>query len=121
MACPYFYPLTRMEGADPYPARAPLLRLYSGECRAQAQSSIPGDSTQRQYCNFGYGRGGCASFPPEAEADAVRFSGSGKSMLYILEREWCPVSHGTPTSPPSATVARQADIYNLENQCLNRR
>jgi hypothetical protein len=101
MACPYFYPVARLDtnywAVSP---RLPLGDAYSGECRAQESSFQPDEKTARQFCNLGYGRGGCARFPSDAEADAVRFHIAGEAaglirIQYIVEKDCWPREHGT--------------------------
>lgn len=58
----------------------------------------------RQHCNTGYGRGECDRFPPESEADAVRFhvslqhvslqQGTLLQIQYIFEKSCWPARHG---------------------------
>ena len=101
MACPYFYPVARLEtNYWAVPPRLPLGDAYSGECRAQESSFQPDEKTARQFCNLGYGRGGCERFPSNAEADAVRFHIAGEAaglirIQYIVEKDCWPREHGT--------------------------
>ncbi|MGH9626771.1 MAG: hypothetical protein ACRD7E_00180 [Bryobacteraceae bacterium] len=101
MACPYFYPVARLESQNGWsPARAPLGRLYCGTCEADPQASrTPDPETLQEACNFGYGRGRCPHFPAGASADAVRFSvsdrgGESPRVLYIFEKDHSPVRYG---------------------------
>jgi hypothetical protein len=96
MACPYFQPVSRLDagGWDPAP-RLPLGDAWSGFCVALASGSFePEESVQRELCNCGYARGKCAYFPPECDADAVRFASQGLGMIYILEKDHVPVAFG---------------------------
>jgi hypothetical protein len=101
MACPYFYPVARLDtNYWAVPPRLPLGDAYSGECRAQESSFQPDEKTARQFCNLGYGRGGCERFPSNAEADAVRFHIAGEAaglirIQYIVEKDCWPHEHGT--------------------------
>ena len=115
MACPYFYPLARVEGR-PEPARAPLLGCYAGECRASATTPAPEDRLES--CNFGYARGACPLFPARSAAEAVRFSWHGGRVLFVFECDASPVSHGIidDTAPP--TLARQAEVFRSGMQRL---
>jgi hypothetical protein len=52
-----------------------------------------------ELCNWGYARGRCDRFPPDAPADAVRFSIAAEDqrsvrLIYVLERDHAPVEHG---------------------------
>lgn len=101
MACPYFYPLARLDtNYWAVPPRLPLGDAYSGECRAQESSFQPDEKTARQLCNLGYGRGSCERFPGNAEADAIRFHIAGEAaglvrIQYIVEKDRWPREHGT--------------------------
>ena len=101
MACPYFYPVARLEtNYWAVPPRLPLGDAYSGECRAQESSFQPDEKTARQFCNLGYGRGCCERFPDNAPADAVRFHIDNESpgsirIQYIVEKDCWPHEHGT--------------------------
>lgn len=100
MACPYFFPIARFEDrAWAVGPRLPLGDPYLGECRAQSQATAPDESTLRQLCNRGYGRAECQRFPPESDADAVRFhvslqQGTLLQIQYIFEKSCWPVRHG---------------------------
>jgi hypothetical protein len=101
MACPYFYPVARLEtNYWAVPPRLPLGDAYSGECRARESSFQPDEKTARQFCNIGYGRGCCERFPSDAEADAVRFHIAREAaglirIQYIVEKDCWPHEHGT--------------------------
>ena len=101
MACPYFYPLARLDtNYWAVPPRCPLGDAFSGECRAANASSQPDETILRQYCNFGYGRGQCGCFPNIAETDAVRFHIAGECgqsirIQYVLEKNCWPTIYGT--------------------------
>lgn len=125
MACPYFYPVEPFDG-EPW-VRAPRLPLgdaYRGTCHAASDAVIePDETTQRSLCNVGYGRVACPRFPLDTEADAVRFSvapaGSDQTMLYVLEKDYAPLSHssfecsdGNATGEfPTDVVRRQAAAF----------
>jgi len=100
MACPYFYPVARLEeDLWAVPPRLPLGDAYTGECRAGAMPHQPGDVVMRNSCNSGYARGKCDRFPQDARADAVRFSvaadeGDGIRLQYIFEKLCWPLDHG---------------------------
>jgi hypothetical protein len=98
MACPYFLPLEQTGlSAKPLPARMPLGTLYDGVCKASTVADqFPSSDTLRDYCNFGYGRGRCPSFPEHATADAVRFTIHRDRLICVLEKDGAPVWHGDP-------------------------
>src|SRR5580698_7893508 len=101
MPCPFFAPEQPLDhGPWTNPPRLPLGDAYSGSCRARPDEfHAPPEAHQREVCNCGYARGRCDRFPAGDAADAVRFSVTtseeGKlRLVYILEREHAPVSHG---------------------------
>ena len=127
MACPYFYPVARLE-EDTWavPPRLPLGDAYTGECRAGLITHVPKDATVRSSCNTGYARATCECFPQNARADAVRFNvaadeDDGIRVQYIFERECWPVDHGELRYSVSAhaflscavdeIVGRQAAVF----------
>ena len=92
-------------------------------CQADAVEQSPSEQTQRDTCNFGYGRRCCSWFPSGGEIDAVRFSVLREAdgvvtVQYILERDYSPASHGTfeshdgviPADVPEP-IARQAAAF----------
>jgi len=101
MACPYFYPAARFETSSwIVPPRLPLGDPYSGECRAHGAAYHPDESTIREVCNVGYGRGRCDRLPENAAADAIRFNVSADEgelihIQYIVEKECWPKEHGS--------------------------
>jgi hypothetical protein len=123
MACPYFFPIARFDDRSWAVApRLPLGDPYTGECRAQAAAIEPEESTLRQHCNRGYGRGECDRFPPDGEADAVRFhvsvhQGTLLQIQFILEKKCWPLRHGvleyqeSVLTPADAILARQASAF----------
>lgn len=99
MACPYFYPVSRLEEAWAVPPRLPLGDAYTGECRARTSPSQPQDNVIRGCCNSGYARGTCDLFPHDARADAVRFTVASDlaheiRVQYIFEKACWPLEHG---------------------------
>jgi hypothetical protein len=102
MACPYFFPTSKAEGAR-QPARAPLGVVYEGRCEV-------GGAVSLETCNFGYGRGICIAFPSDSVSDAVRFTRLGDRTIYILERDYLPVRHGD-VNTLTGTLARQAEVF----------
>jgi hypothetical protein len=127
MACPYFYPVARLEDAPwAVPPRLPLGDAYTGECRCGPVALAPEDTVLRASCNSGYAHGKCDRFPNDARADAVRFNIASDSdnvirLQYILEKGCWPVDHGDAsysvagqafTAPPSGEVLhRQAAAF----------
>lgn len=111
MACPWFNPLGEADFASrPRPSRAPLGSVFTGVC--EARQSVPSESLLFEACNFGYGRGRCPSFPSDSEADAVRFTAVGDRTVWVLERDYAPVQHGSCDGPfPSAAIERQAKLF----------
>lgn len=70
--------------------RAPLGRIYTGVCRAPSPREAS-EREQIEWCNWGYARGRCPSFPLESPIDAVRFTESPDgSMRCILELDYGP-------------------------------
>lgn len=102
MACPYFYPVAKADAAR-QPARAPLGVLYQGRCEM-------GGSAEHDACNFGYARHACEAFPHDAEADAVRFTTIEGRSVYILERDYLPIRHGS-VSGLQGSLRRQAEVF----------
>jgi hypothetical protein len=123
MACPYFYPVARLEAN--YWAVAPRLPLgdtYTGECRSQTSSVQPNEETTRQFCNVGYGRGSCERFPASAPADAVRFHIAAETagtlrIQYVIEKDCRPQEHGTvECSMPSRELSGSVTDQLLRRQ-----
>jgi hypothetical protein len=121
MACPWFNPLREADfAARPRPARAPLGTVFEGTCEAHDGAPFrPSDDLLYGVCNFGYGRGRCPAFPDGSEADAVRFTAVGQRIVWVLEREYAPVQHGSSEGPfPSALLERQVQAF--QRECLKR-
>jgi len=132
MACPYFYPTARLgKSFWAIPPRCPLGDAYQGECRSACATAQPDETILRQYCNFGYGRGHCGSFPGDAEADAVRFHIAGEfgqsiRLQYVLEKDCWPILYGTAdfsmatqefiAGPTDEILRRQAAVF-IESYC----
>jgi len=127
MACPYFYPESRlgMKGWA-VPVRCPLGDLYSGHCCSLIQDFSPDETTLRKFCNFGYGRGGCSRFPSDAQTDAVRFQMAGEfgnllRVHYVREKDGWPSEYGTvefstatnefAAAPADEILRRQAAVF----------
>ena len=100
MACPYFFPVARLEnGPWIVPPRLPLGDAYAGECRAGASAFEPDEMHARQVCNSGYGRGCCDRFPETGPTDALRFhvaedAGALLRIQYVFETAHWPGEHG---------------------------
>jgi hypothetical protein len=102
MACPYFYPIDKkIDGKQP--ARAPLGVMYSGRCEA-------GGVAEHEACNFGYARHCCEAFPEGTDADAVRFTTIDGATVFILEKDYLPIQHGSIDMLEGA-LARQAEVF----------
>lgn len=102
MACPYFHPLSKAE-VDRQPARVPLGVLYRGQCDV-------GGAADREICNFGYARRECEAFPPDGEADAVRFATLDGKLIYILEKNHSPIRYGD-AGVLTGSLRRQAEVF----------
>ena len=103
MACPFFYPLAPAADVQ-QPARAPLGVVHDGRCK---HGGVAGGDA----CNFGYARGRCISFPDSGAIDAVRFTTWQGSIMYVLEKDYLPVSHGTDFGALTEAVRRQAEVF----------
>ena len=122
MACPWFNPVREVDFvARPRPARAPLGTVFEGTCEARPDAPFrPSDDLLYGECNFGYGRHSCPAFPADSEADAVRFTAAGDRRVWILERDYAPVRHGSFDAPfPSPLLERQAAAFTRE--CLSKK
>jgi len=116
MACPYFYPVARLEDSSwIVPPRLPLGDAYAGQCHAAASPFSPDETRVRQTCNLGYARGSCEHFPPDAKADALRFHiaedcGELIRIQYIFEKDCWPQEHGVlECSAGSREIAASVD------------
>lgn len=101
MACPYFYPIRRLEASEwRSRIRPPLGDAYEGECHARpADVHQPPRELMLEGCNLGYASKQCDCFPADAEAEAVRFcvrsdTGVEVQIDYVLERDHLPGRHG---------------------------
>ena len=99
MACPFFMPVRKLDGAWLHPSRLPLGSGWSGYCCAPGHDGAqPSDEQLREFCNLGYAEG-CAHLPRERACDAVRFSvaresGSQLLLWFVCEAGHLPVTHG---------------------------
>ncbi len=117
MACPYFLPIEKLEGAWPHPHRLPLGCGWKGQCTAPGhEGEVPSGEELREFCNLGYAHG-CARFPHDRTWDSVRFGArilgkngdgaadsngsentfaSGRIQIrYICEHDHRPAAQGT--------------------------
>jgi len=101
VACPYFYPVDRLDdGTWMKPPRLPLGALYRGLCHSvEGQQFEPDARAARECCNTGYARGKCARFPDHAVTDALRFSIEADAngvieVVFVLEAGWSPARFG---------------------------
>jgi hypothetical protein len=92
VACPYFAPLQASATSQWHiPPRSPLGHLFDGECLAQS----PPSAADHPACNFGYARGLCPHFPPDAKIDAVRYWRTADTLYFVEERDHLPIRWGT--------------------------
>ncbi len=122
MACPFFLPTDRFsEGSWPHPPRLPLGDGWRGTCTAPGQQNVtPNDQELRELCNLGY-PAGCARFPRDRSADAVRFAvvrdrGDMIQLCYVCEREHRPGEYGSL----EFDVASGAWASEHRNPCIQR-
>ena len=114
MACPYFMPISRIEGGNwPHPTRLPLGCGWSGHCTAPGhEGQVPSPDILESFCNLGYAAN-CTWAPLLRSWDAVRFAVLPPSesdarnkgprnvtpartlrLVYACERNHRPVDHG---------------------------
>ena len=117
VACPFFMPLRRLEHVGwVRPPRLPLGDPWGGTCHARTDDIVePPDLQQRELCNCGYARTRCERFPGGEAADAVRFSITSDSggvirMVYIVEKDHAPASHGVLEFPQSGEIMGVSDL-----------
>jgi hypothetical protein len=110
VACPFFMPMEKMQGASwLHAARLPLGAGWSGHCTAPGHDGeIPPEDELREFCNLGYAER-CRRLPPERPWDSIRFgartldggvenaNGGGVQIRYVCERQHLPADHGTLT------------------------
>jgi hypothetical protein len=124
MACPYFFPMARLDqGSWAIPPRLPLGDAYAGECRASGGAFQPDDAHVREICNVGYGRGCCGRFPQDVPADAVRFhviqdAGAIIRIHYVFERDCWPVKSGVIECLSASREIRGSEDATLQSQAL---
>jgi hypothetical protein len=100
MACPFFFPQTRIENPPfPHPARLPLGDGFAGQCTAPGhEGTLPTDEELKEACNLGYARN-CTRLPRERSCDAVRFSLARDreqklTVQFVCEAGHAPAAHG---------------------------
>ncbi|WP_041855807.1 hypothetical protein [Candidatus Korobacter versatilis] len=98
MACPFFIPTERLDGAFKFPDRLPLAPGFSGVCGAPGQMLCrPADEELRDHCNLGHAS--CLRLPKQRHADSVRFSARAEkhkiNVRYVYEVECWPAGGGT--------------------------
>jgi hypothetical protein len=122
MACPFFYPVARLEMSSwAVPPRLPLGDAYTGECRALGEASPPDEALIIDCCNMGYCRGRCPRFPSHSTADAVRFHIAYQTeawirIQYVFEKDCWPVLYGTA----EFSIAGRAFSPELADKILRR-
>jgi hypothetical protein len=133
LACPFFMPTEKFEGAWMHPSRLPLGAGWRGHCSAPGhEGAMPSDEEIREQCNLGYAR--CPRLPQERSCDAVRFSvardrGERIVFCYVCERGHLPATHGMleydlairqwRSSHPDARIQKMAECY-LQSYLLRR-
>ena len=126
MACPYFEPRTKFRDAI---TSMPLGDVWSGICRANAGAPHEPDvNALTEFCNMGYARGKCPSFPDTTAPDAVRFMIARDQdqmiqIAYVTERDHHPHAHGSleysraaaafPETCGDPLLEKQAQAYAL--------
>jgi len=134
VACPFFLPIERIEGANwLHAGRLPLGRRWAGQCTAPGhEGENPSQEELREFCNLGYAEG-CGRLPLERTWDAVRFAartaqveargeGCGRIQVrYVCESGHRPAEHGFlefdaverawPVRHPDARVQRMAECF----------
>lgn len=128
MACPYFYPVEKVEDKSGFRfLRLPLGDPYKGFCRVDPISyRRPDENHVRDFCNLGYVRHRCPYFPEESGPDADRFSISLDrngliQIWYVVEKNHTAFEHGRleysrdtnsfTAGHSNELVQKQADAY----------
>lgn len=99
MACPFFIPTERLEGAWKFPDRLPLPPGFRGVCGAPEQMlARPTEDELRDHCNLGHAS--CSRLPKERPADSIRFCArAGEAhriaVRYVYELDCRPAGGGT--------------------------
>jgi hypothetical protein len=99
LACPFFMPVQKLDGAWLHPSRLPLGGGWDGHCSAPGhEETKPSTEELHEFCNLGYATK-CSRLPSQREFDAVRFSvardhGSRLLLWFVCEAGHRPVKHG---------------------------
>ena len=100
MACPFFMPVQKLNGAWLHPSRLPLGGGWDGHCSAPGhEGAQPSDKELHEFCNLGYAAK-CSRLPSQRDCDAVRFSvahdhGSRLLVWFVCETSHRPAEYGT--------------------------
>lgn len=93
MACPFFFPTSKLNGGWLHPSRLPLGAGWLGQCCAPGhEGAEPTTEEVREFCNLGYAVN-CPRLPKDRNADAVRFSILRDAGTQILVRFVCEFGH----------------------------
>jgi hypothetical protein len=98
LACPFFMPVRKLDGAWLHPSRLPLGCGWDGYCSAPGhEGAQPSQEELHEFCNLGYASK-CPRLPPERDCDAVRFSivrdqGSRLLLWLVCETSHRPAMH----------------------------
>jgi hypothetical protein len=99
MACPFFMPVQKLDGAWLHPARLPLGNGWDGLCCAPGhEGTQPSREELHEFCNLGYATK-CSRLPSQRDCDAVRFSvardqGARLVLCFVFEAGHRPADHG---------------------------
>jgi hypothetical protein len=125
VACPFFWPVARLDAELwPHRRRLPLGDGFAGECHApNCAGRKPGEDELKDSCNLGYATS-CPHLPNDRHADAVHFSATGEGYVrvsYVMVKDQAPGEHGilefdTATrewrsTHRDANVQRMAECY----------
>jgi len=100
LACPFFMPVQKLNGAWLHPSRLPLGGGWEGHCSAPGhEGAQPSQEDLQNFCNLGYASR-CPRLPVQRECDAVRFSvardhGARLLVWFVCEADHRPTTHGT--------------------------
>lgn len=133
MACPFFMPTRKLEGAWLHPSRLPLGSGWSGTCSAPGHEGAEPTDEELRDCNLGYAAN-CTRLPRERSCDAVRFSvardqGTRLILWFVCETGHLPAEHGTleyevtlgqwASSHPDPRIHKMAECF-VESYLLRR-
>jgi hypothetical protein len=126
LACPFFMPLQKLNGAWLHPSRLPLGGGWDGYCSAPGhEGDKPSEQELQEFCNLGYAAK-CSRLPVERAFDAVRFSvardqGSRLLLWFVCETGHRPANHGTLeydvtrsqwiSAPADSRIQKMLDCY----------